>query len=807
MPKSPKTSGRLKGVADEQLALPVQGQPPLLHLRLDLNTVERLAQFTWSDPLSKRVVGVGRVRCTGLEQVSWELDANGKTEYRISSHRVEDIRAGLGGWLQLFRTDQNTFMAFLVQKKFGAGTPEYIAEPPFGPDEPPYPWIEDSVMAMVEALRMQFSPAARLLEEVSFEVGADFARYERRLQRKEQKQAQEEARRRETMARLAQERRRKEQQTNARLATQTRKADAAKSQAAPSQPPTRVRPPVPVHMQLAPLALQETAFPLASLDGYWLREQAALWWVSNQSDDLLCLPHCRIEHLDYQIRTALRVLGPLRGRALLSDEVGLGKTIEAGLVIKELLTRGMIRRFLVLTVPSLVDQWEEELRDKFGLAAATTNQAAARGAPEDFWSANDGIVASMHTLKQPAHLERARQTNWDILIVDEAHYLRNRESQTWKAVNALPRQFLLLLTATPVQNSLEELYNLVTLLQPGQLPSPKEFRARFMDPKRPRQPRQPEELRRLLGQVMIRNTRANAGVQLPPRRAETVIFAPDDAERAFWEKWDSEFRATLARLNASQASLWGRLLLQAAGSSPHAWRGALEKFPDADAARSWREQAPLETSWRKKCGLIPPLTQCEGGAVIFTQFLQTQAQLAHFLAGAGVETVVINGSTPAEKRQPLTEQFRKRGGALLLTYSGAEGRNLQFSPRLINFDLPWNPMEIEQRIGRLHRLGQQHPVRIYNFVQAGTLQEHLLHILQEKLNLFELVVGETGLVLGEQFSSDEFAEEVFRRWRQSEGRVAEALSGLGEELAAARDAYGEVKKLDETLFAKDYESL
>jgi hypothetical protein len=116
-------------------------------------------------------------------------------------------------------------------------------------------------------------------------------------------------------------------------------------------------------------------------------------------------------------------------------------------------------------------------------------------------------------------------------------------------------------------------------------------------------------------------------------------------------------------------------------------------------------------------------------------------------------------------------------------------------------------MEIEQRIGRLHRLGQQHPVRISNLVQAATLQEHLLELLQEKLNLFELVVGETGLVLGERFSSDEFAEEVLRCWRESQGRVAESLSHLGEELALARRQYGEIKKLDETLFAKDYESL
>src|SRR4029079_2102172 len=136
----------------------------------------------------------------------------------------------------------------------------------------------------------------------------------------------------------------------------------------------------------------------------------------------------------------------------------------------------------------------------------------------------------------------AQSVKWDILIVDEAHYLRNRDSQAWQAINTLPRQFLLLLTATPVQNSLEELYNLVTLLQPGQLPSPKEFRARFIDPKRPRQPREPEELRRLLGHVMIRNTRANAGINLPPRRAETVVFEPEATERDFWTAWEADFR-------------------------------------------------------------------------------------------------------------------------------------------------------------------------------------------------------------------------------------------------------------------------
>jgi superfamily II DNA or RNA helicase len=779
----------------------------LLDLRVSFNTVEVFIEFVWTEPPDGTIKATGRV-CPSLGgHLAWELKIDGRSEPAASSHQRASVRKILEKWLSAVPTDRSTFSAFWVKRKPGTGEAIIEQEPPFGSDEPPYPFLENNIVAMAKEF---LGPAAFDLAGFDLDAGGlDVQNLERRLLRKEQRRAEEQSKLRDRMERVAEERRRRESEQKKRAKLSSAPSN---SSVPPQPPPAAPKPPAavpraPLHFVMPPLAFQETTFPLESLRGYQLRELAALWWVSNQSDDLLCLPHCRIMRLEYQTRTALRVLGPLRGRALLSDEVGLGKTIESGLVIKELLTRGMVKRFLILTVPSLVDQWEEELSDKFGLAAATTNHAGLRDNAQSFWRENAGIVASLHTLKQPAHLEIARQVHWDILIVDEAHYLRNRESQAWQAVNVLPRQFLLLLTATPVQNSLEEIYNLVTLIQPGQLPSPKEFRARFIDPKRPRQPREPDELRRLLGQVMIRNTRANAGIQLPPRRAETVLFQPEAPEAEFWREWEVEFRAALAHLNASQASFWGRLVLQAAGSSPAAWRGALAKFPDRNASAAWREKTMLESTWRKKCELIPPITRIEGGAVIFTQFLETQRALAEYLQQAGVATFVINGSIPAAERQPITEQFRKSGGALLLTQSGTEGRNLQFAHRLVNFDLPWNPMEIEQRIGRLHRLGQTKPVRIYNMVQAGTLQEHLLQILQEKLNLFELVVGETGLVLGDRFSSDEFAEEIFRRWRESEGHVAESFTTLGEELAAARGHYDEIKKLDETLFAKDYESL
>ncbi len=415
----------------------------------------------------------------------------------------------------------------------------------------------------------------------------------RRLERQARKAAEQHARLDEA------EKRREEQK---RLHESRRRKSPPVPQVFAAHPPALERPPTPavaVAIDSPPIQFQETLLPAADLHAYLLRESASRWWVSNQSDDLLSLPYCRIERLEYQIRAALRVIGPLRGRALLSDEVGLGKTVEAGLVLKEYLTRGMVRRFLILTLPSLVDQWKEELEEKFQLQTATTNQAAFRSDAAGFWQQNQAIIASLHTLKQPAHLGVAQTVKWDMRVIDEAHYLRNRSSQAWQAVNALPRQFLLLLTATPVQNSLEDLYNLVTLLQPGQLPSPKEFRERFVDRDRLHQPREPEELRRLLGQVMVRNTRANAGIELPPRQAETVLFEPDETERFFWEQWERDFRARLSELTPAQASLWGRLLLQSAGSSPAAWLGALQSFPARDAAQDWSRAAPLEGSWAR----------------------------------------------------------------------------------------------------------------------------------------------------------------------------------------------------------------
>lgn len=745
--------------------------------------------LVWLSAEKNRAVISAYIQVRDTNCLEWNIRRGRKEQSLVSPTSESAIRGKLNELAELHPVTGRNFEAEAVKWSDSSYRPEKRPCPPLPPEQSPWDWLAEQIRRIVRLHR----------QKANDDFGAPWPSLT------QERREAELARLRQNQQVAAQQQMEREQRRAARQ--QSKQAEEKARQDSMRQPlPAASLPPVPVRLELPNTEVQETTLPLTDLNGFRSVEQAALWWVSNQTDSLLCLPYCRIERLEYQIRTALRVLGPLRGRALLSDEVGLGKTIEAGLVLKELLTRGMVKRFLILTVPSLVDQWEEELNDKFGLTVATTNRTASRAVDDHFWQDNPAIVASLHTLKQPAQLAVARQVKWDMLMVDEAHYLRNRESQAWQAVNLLPRQFLLLLTATPVQNSLEELYNLVTLLQPGQLPPPKEFHKRFIDPKQPRRPREPEELRRLLGQVMIRNTRSNAGLKLPPRHAETVLFTAGAGEVQFWERWETDFRRCLLALSQSQASLWGRLLLQAAGSSPAAWRKALEKFPDHEAARTWRAESPLDESWKRKCQLLSPLTKAEGGVVVFSQFLETQAAIAEHLRCSALPVFVINGATPAIERQPITEEFRRTGGALLLTHSGTEGRNLQFCHQLVNFDLPWNPMEIEQRIGRLHRYGQEHTVKIYNFTQERTLQQHLLEVLQEKLNLFELVIGETGLVLGERFDSDEFAEEVLRRWRDNEGKVAEAIASLGEQLKAARGAYEEVRELDQTLFANDYAS-
>ena len=225
----------------------------------------------------------------------------------------------------------------------------------------------------------------------------------------------------------------------------------------------------------------------------------------------------------------------------------------------------------MLTPASLVGQWREELESKFGLAFATTYDPLLRDDPQAFWDQNR-IVASIATARRREHAECLLERKFDLVIVDEAHHLRDRSSQSWKLVDALNKRFLLLLSATPVQNDLIELYNLLTLLKPGIFKTLKEFRAAYMTPGKPRQPANPERLRALMRGAMIRNTRAVVALKLPRRHATTIkVDGAPGRPRAYADL------AAAARRLAAEGARRQRLalhhLLGAAGSSPGGRRG------------------------------------------------------------------------------------------------------------------------------------------------------------------------------------------------------------------------------------------
>src|SRR5436189_595602 len=227
-------------------------------------------------------------------------------------------------------------------------------------------------------------------------------------------------------------------------------------------------------------------------------------------DRLLAWPVLRgVTRYDHQERTALRVLREMRGRGILADEVGLGKTIEAGLILKEYAVRGLVQRALVLTPASLTGQWREEMESKFDLPFAVLRSLGAReGRPY--------LIASLDLAKRGPHRSAAQSRPWDLVIVDEAHRLKNRLSVNWRFVAGLSKKYMLLLTATPVQNDMEELFNLVSVLKPGALRTYEGFIDRYVGSRDRRVPANVPELRDRLRDVMIRHRRGLA-FTLPPR--------------------------------------------------------------------------------------------------------------------------------------------------------------------------------------------------------------------------------------------------------------------------------------------------
>jgi SNF2 family DNA or RNA helicase len=547
------------------------------------------------------------------------------------------------------------------------------------------------------------------------------------------------------------------------------------------------------------------ASPVTQFD---LRAEAERWAGWAGEDRLISLDSLRgVERFPHQIRACHKVMKDLNGRAILADEVGLGKTIEAGIVLKEYLLRGAVRTVLVLVPASLCEQWRAELWEKFEL-----DFVVSRG-PAGQWGRHPLVISSLETARHERHRRRVRGANYDMVVVDEAHRLRNHLTLGWKFINNLNPRYLMLLTATPVQNDLRELYNLATLVRPGTVGTFSQFRRDFLSGHDKRTPRNTPRLRTLLESVMIRTRRSDTDLVFAPRHVETQWVSQTAAERQLYRQV-SEFVADAVRGDVGgpgRPHYFTLMVLQKEmGSSWAAARATLEKLsrhPDGLDARRLGMLAArageVSASPSKVRSLLRSILSLKGEkAIVFTQFRASQDTIVEALRGAGLEPAVFHGEMSWREKEEALDHFRHAAPVLVSTEAGGEGRNLQFARIVVNYDLPWNPMRVEQRIGRVHRLGQEHPVQVINLAARGTIEAYVLEILDRKIRMFELVVGEMEEILGTWQPHGSFEDEVFRRWTESsDPRVRKRrFAELAQHLVVARRMYQQQKDRQNWLF-------
>ncbi|MCM3571851.1 DEAD/DEAH box helicase [Mesobacillus subterraneus] len=480
--------------------------------------------------------------------------------------------------------------------------------------------------------------------------------------------------------------------------------------------------------------------------------------------------------LPHQLEVAKQVVENMNGKAILADEVGLGKTIEAGLILKEYMIRGLVKKVLILVPASLVSQWAMELNTKFHIPAIAQKKSYV-------WEQCDVVVSSIDTAKRAPHRDIINNLNYDLIIIDEAHKLKNNKTKNYEFVQNLKKRFCLLLTATPIQNRIEEIFNLVSLLKPGHLGSETAFFDKYK--KDARSVNDDEHLKELVNKVMIRNRRSDTGIEWTKRHVETIPIQFSDQERALYDSIQS-LRGSESGLSSSQFSLM--TLQREACSSREAvfytLRNMLQRqenpsvgFQNTIAQLIKRVEAVTKNSKAEKA--LELIKKIDDKVIIFTEYRATQLYLQWFLKQHGITSVPFRGGFKRGKKDWMRELFQKNVQVLIATEAGGEGINLQFCSHIINFDLPWNPMRLEQRIGRIHRLGQEKDVKIYNFATKDTVEEHVLKLLYEKINLFEKVIGELDDILTKlEFGNiEDHLTDIFGK-SASEGEIRIKMENL-----------------------------
>jgi serine/threonine protein kinase/superfamily II DNA or RNA helicase len=511
-------------------------------------------------------------------------------------------------------------------------------------------------------------------------------------------------------------------------------------------------------------------------------------------DGLIALDALNIDTYAHQHNAVLKMLREMRGNGIFADEVGLGKTIEAGMVLKELLVRGLVRSILILVRPGATDQWQEEMREKI-------NEHFTVYDSKRKWRPSERIIISMDTARQTKRRDQFIGKTFDLIIVDEAHRLYKKSGEpnaAWHFVNALQRKYLLLLTATPIRAHLSELFSLVTLVRPGQFRSRQDFLQRYADSRSPDKALKRQELKTVLAEVMIRNRRRDSTIRFPQKRevAQPPIPLQGDDLRCY------ALVEEAIRLDCSSDQLannWERVstyrpLLQAACIGRQAVRDFLETRQTLRERPHWQHVLDLASkpgANAKEAALRDLLRRLNDRVIVYVEHPATAQRLHSFLLLSNPPLDVALYLQEKDRREALKQFRQSKQGVLLAGRPVEESLNLQFCHLVINYDIPWDPTRLEQRIGRVHRLGQLHDVAVYSLVSQGTYAEQLLQLYRQYLRLFELEVGELGMVLDEMDESFNFERELWELWLKNPDPLAQAsaLAAIGSKLAQARSDF------------------
>jgi len=548
-----------------------------------------------------------------------------------------------------------------------------------------------------------------------------------------------------------------------------------------------------------------------SLERHLLTVQANRLQAGQPDSELRSLSHLdeeSVKLLEHQVDAAHRALFEMNGKALLADEVGLGKTIEVGMILKEMHYRGTDDAVLILTPAQLAQQWQAEMLEKFGLEFVCNYD-------DDFtrFEAHDHIIASIDTAKSDRHRSTVLARDWDVLVLDEAHYVKNEDTDRYALLDKLSYDYAFFLTATPIQNDVTDLYNVISLLRPGLFGTREAFHNYFVNSSQETLVNR-NELQNRLREVMIRNRREETDIDFTSRNVTTRTFAQSPAERDLYDAVTGYVRSAYRESQGQKLVLM--TLQKEVVSSPAALEQTVERQLEGDNVQP-EHVGPLKQIL-ERVDAVETSTKIEhvqritrearervdkGRVIIFTQFRATQQELLETLTDKGYTTHPFHGGHSSDEKEEIVERFEEEGGVLVSTDAMNEGRNLQFCNVMVNYDLPWNPMKVEQRIGRIHRIGQDREVYVFNIALEDTIEEYVLERLYHKIDLFQQSVGELSEILTRlEETGRNFEDEVFERLVEADSEVEleNDFDAMAVDLQEQRDLADKLEDFNKGVF-------